>query len=222
MNFNKLQVYRNPNIGVYVYANNKIAIIPPRLSKNAKKIIRETLEVDTIETTIAGAHIIGVFVAGNDNAILIPEIIKEEELEKIKENLGKTIKIEIIRTRNTALGNLIATNNKASLVSPVMEEEAVKQIEQALQVPVKKKSFLGIPTIGSMIVVNDATGLVHPILSDLDIEEINKDLGIEAGPATVNEGVSFVKTGILLNNKGVIVGQATTGPEIMNINAILG
>ena len=219
--FNRLQVYRNPNIGVYVYVNNKVAIVPPGLSRLAKKTITETLKVDVIESTIAGSRINGVFLAGNDNAILAPEIIKDDELQGLREALGKTIKIVTLKTRNTALGNLLAVNNKACLASSVLEDEAVKKIENLLGVSVWKKAFLGIPTVGSMVVVNDYNGLVHPLVADEEIDEINKYLSINAAPATVNEGVSFVKTGVLLNNNGVLVGESTTGPEIMNIHALL-
>ena len=219
--FSRLQVYRNPNIGVYIYVNNKIAIVPPGLSKLAKKTITEILNVDIIESTIAGSRINGVFLAGNDKAILAPEIIKDDELQFLRDSLGKSIRIVIIKTKNTALGNLIVANNNACLVSPVLEEGAVKKIEDALGVRVKKKALLGIPTVGSMMVVNDYKALVHPLVADDEIEEINKHLNINAGPATVNEGVSFVKTGVLLNNNGVLVGESTTGPEIMNIHALL-
>jgi translation initiation factor 6 len=127
----------------------------------------------------------------------------------------------VVKTKNTALGNLIVANNKSCLVSTVLEEDVIKKIGEALGTKIFKKTFLGIPTIGSMIVVNDTRGLVHPMLADNEIEEIGRLLDIHAGPATVNEGVSFVKTGILLNNKGILVGQTTTGPEIMNIHSLL-
>ncbi|MEM0329101.1 MAG: translation initiation factor IF-6, partial [Nitrososphaerota archaeon] len=41
-------------------------------------------------------------------------------------------------------------------------------------------------------------------------------------PGTVNNGVKFVRSGILANSKGAIVGSLTTGPELMTISRALG
>jgi len=40
-------------------------------------------------------------------------------------------------------------------------------------------------------------------------------LGVKLEHATINNGVPFVESGILANNKAVVVGSMTTGPEIM-------
>jgi translation initiation factor 6 len=33
--------------------------------------------------------------------------------------------------------------------------------------------------------------------------------------ATINRGIPYVESGVLANNKAVVVGTMTTGPEIM-------
>ncbi len=221
MNFSRMQVYRNPNIGVYIYANNKVALVPPGVSRGVVKTIEDTLDVECIETTIAGSRINGVFVAGNDKILFIPPIARDEEIQSLKDQIGDTLEITVLETKNTALGNLIVINNKAAIVSPSLEETTVQKIKEKTGLPIIKKSFLGIPTVGSMMVVNDHTGLAHPLIPENELEEAGRELGIEIGPATVNEGVGFVKTGVLLNNNGVIVGEDTTGPEIMNIHSLV-
>jgi translation initiation factor 6 len=37
--------------------------------------------------------------------------------------------------------------------------------------------------------------------------------------STVNGGMPYVKSGLLANNKGVVVGGNTTGPEVLRIKA---
>ena len=221
LNFERLSIFGNSNIGVYIYVNNKIAIVPPGVTSRVKKIIRETLEVDVIESTIAGSTIVGVFIAGNDKSILLPYIAKDEELDNIKESVGKSMRVEMLDSKNTALGNLIASNNKVALVSPVFNDRELKLIEEVLGVRVVRKKIINVVAVGSAIVMNDSVGLIHPSASDEEIEKLEKILEIKIAPATVNEGVGYVKVGLLLNNKGVIVGEATTGPEIMNIQSII-
>ena len=222
MNLDRTTVNGNPNIGVFIFANNKIALVPPKLSRSARKTIEETLEVDVIETTIAGTRIIGVLVAGNDRCLLLPYISGEDELDKLRESIGKTIAIRVVKSRHTALGNLIAANNKAAIVSSELEQDVISEIERALGVKVYVRTYAGIPAVGAIMVVNDTVGLVHPSLTDSEISDIERRLEVRAGPATVNEGVEYVKSGAVINNKGILLGSLTTGPELMNIQSILG
>jgi len=222
MNLDKTTVSGSPHIGVFIFANNKVALVPPRLSRSTKRTIKETLEVDVIETTIAGTRIIGVLVAGNDRCLLLPRISSEDEIDHLKESLGRSIAIRVVKSKCTALGNLIVANNKAAIVSSEIEREVVREIESTLGVKAYVGAYAGTPAVGAIMVVNDSVGLVHPSLSDSEIAEIERRLGVKAGPATVNEGVEFIKSGAVINNKGVLLGSLTTGPEIMNIQAILG
>ncbi|HEW63456.1 MULTISPECIES: translation initiation factor IF-6 [Fervidicoccus] len=221
MNFSKLSVFRNHNIGVYIFSNNKFALVPNGISHGSKKVVEETLGVDAIETTIMDTRIIGVLVSGNDRAILLPYAVKSEEIDRLKESIGGSVKIGIIDSKFTALGNYITANNKFAYISPLLEDEIARKISDLLDVKVSKKSYLGISIIGSIIVSNDYVAFVHPMLSDSDASEIKNDMKVEVVQTTVNEGVPFVKSGIVANNNGVLVGSATTGTEILNITSLL-
>jgi len=115
----------NPNIGVYIFANNKIAIVPPTLTEKDKRKIEEVLAVEVIEAKIADMIINGVMVAGNDNGLLLPRIVKSEEVDMLKEYIGDKLRIDVLEIRQTALGNLIAANNHGALVSPVVDKGAL-------------------------------------------------------------------------------------------------
>jgi len=39
---------------------------------------------------------------------------------------------------------------------------------------------------------------------------------------TVNRGISLIRSGIVANNKGAVVGDSTTGFEMMRITEVLG
>jgi translation initiation factor 6 len=39
--------------------------------------------------------------------------------------------------------------------------------------------------------------------------------GVELEPATINGGIPYVSSAILVNNHAIVVGSLTSGPEIM-------
>ncbi len=218
----KLSVYGNSNIGVYIFANNKFALIPPGLGENDKRKIREVLGVDLIEVKIADMVINGVMVAGNDHGILLPRIVKPEELDELKSYIGNTVRIAILEMRSTALGNLIATNNRGALVSPNVERHALETIRDVLGVQrVEVRRLADIPIVGSMLVANSYGGVVHPGVSDEELDFLRQVFGVEFIRGTVNFGLYFVRAGIVANDNGVLVGEDTTGPEIAQISQAL-
>ncbi len=221
-NIDKLSVFGNSNIGVYIFANNKFALVPPGLSDSDKRKIREVLNVDLIEVKIADMVINGVMVAGNDNGILLPRIVKPDELDTLRSYIGNTVRIAVVEMRSTALGNLIAANNRGALISPHVERNVVEMIKEVLGVQnIEVRRLADIPIVGSMIVVNSYGGVVHPNVSDDELEFLHRLFGVEFVRGTVNFGLYFVRAGIVANDNGVLVGEDTTGPELAQISQAL-
>jgi len=71
--------------------------------------------------------------------------------------------------------------------------------------------------VGSAAVVTDEGGLVHPDATDEELEKLSDFFGVDVDIGTVNFGVAFIKTGLVANNYGALVGANTTGPEIMRV-----
>ncbi len=215
MSLEKMRIFGNPNIGVYIYANNKIALIPPLSDSEVKRKLISNLGVEVIECRVADTNLIGVLVAGNDNGLLLPRIAKDEEVENLQ-RLG--INVRVLHTNFTALGNVILTNNKSAIVHPEMHERDVEVIKKTLGVSnVFRRDIGRFTTVGSVVVVNDVGGLIHPDVGDNEIRDVSKILNVQLDIGTVNFGVAFIKTGLVANNYGAVVGERTTGPEIMRI-----
>ena len=215
MTLEKIRIFGNPNIGVYIFANNKISLIPPVNDTNVKKKIADNLNVDVIECRVAGTNLIGILVAGNDNGLLLPRIVKDKEFEELK-SLG--INVNILYTNFTALGNVILTNNKKAIVHPELHDRDIDVVKKVLGVSeVVRRSIGKFVTVGSVAVINDVGGLVHPDVSDEELQELSRVLNVQLDVGTVNFGVAFIKTGLVANNYGAVVGERTTGPEIMRI-----
>ncbi|RLG80315.1 MAG: translation initiation factor IF-6 [Thermoprotei archaeon] len=223
MELDRIRVYGTPHIGVYIFANNHVAIIPPGLDKSIKEVIAEVLDVEIIETKIGGSVLNGVLLAGNDRGIIVPRNIREEELVCLREGLRRhDIDIYISRSRSTALGNLLLVNNKAGVVSSILEPEEVRRISETLGIEILVKDPMRLNIPGSIAVVTDKGGAIHPDIEDKELEELCKILMIYIERATVNSGIPFIKSGLVANNKGILVGETTTGPEILRIRRGFG
>lgn len=214
----KLRVFGSPHIGVYIFVNNKVAIIPPNLENSVRETISNVLNVDIIETKIADLVLNGVLIAGNDNGVILPRNTRESEIEYIKRKLSKYgINIYVSRSKNTALGNVVLVNNKAGVISPDFEKDETIHITDTLNVEILRRNILNLSIPGSLAVVTDNGGVIHPDVSDNDLEELKKIFNTYIERATVNSGIPFIKSGLIANNKGVLVGENTTGPEILRI-----
>lgn len=97
------------SIGVYSLATDKVVIIPRMVPLKKAERLGEWLKARLIHTTIGGSVLIGAFACANSNGILLPHLIKEEELRVIKSAFEGNI--TIMETKKTAYGNLVLTND---------------------------------------------------------------------------------------------------------------
>ena len=219
-------IFGTPNVGVYVVANDEVALAPANAPEKFIKMIIEILDVnDVIKCSIGGLSIIGVLTVMNNHGILLPKIILDHELTIIRKELKGSLEVAVVQdTKYTALGNLILVNNHAALAYDHLEGKVLKIIEDVLDVEVMRGNISDdITLVGSAGVINDNGLLLHPSASESKIRELMKFFKVsQADVGTINRGVPFLRTGIVTNNKGAIVGEESTGPELMHIGRVLG
>lgn len=220
----RIRIFGSPHIGVYVFANNEVAIVPPGMRSSVKEIIASVLNVDDIvEIKIAGLALNGVLIAGNDSGIVLPRNVLDSELSVLKKRLSKyNINIYVSRSRNTAMGNIMLVNNRAGIASLDFEREEAIRASDALGVELIHRNILNLNIPGSLAVVTDVGGAIHPDVPDEEVEVLRKVFSVYIERATVNSGIPFIKSGLIANNKGVLVGDNTTGPEILRIRKGFG
>jgi translation initiation factor eIF-6, putative len=217
----KADILGNPNIGIYVFANNEIAIGPPIIPPDFEELLIRTLRVkQVVKTKISDTILPGVMVAGNDRGILVPRTIRDEELRAIKE--GFSGNIAVIKAPPNALGNIIVANSRAAMIYKDLDDDTAKLIMDTLEVErVVRGTIAGLVTVGSAAVITNRGGLVHPEAKQDEIEYLSQLFEVSIDVSSVNFGVFFVRSGIIANDHGVIVGSRTTGPEILRISKIL-
>ncbi len=225
MEIDKLSVKGSPHIGVYIFVNDQFALVPPGLTSHEKEVLLNTLRInDIVETKIAGSELIGVMVTGNNNGLVLPRNILDEEYEFFRKTLSSySLNLYISRSKHTAMGNIVLSNTKYAIVGSVLEKQEIPKIKDVLgleDIIVRDIMYLNIP--GSLGVVTDKGGVIHPDISDDELLFLEEYFKVDFERATVNAGIPFIKSGLIANNYGVVVGEKTTGPEILRIRRGLG
>lgn len=209
----------NPNIGLYALATNQYCLVGRDVPHNLYKLIYSTLKVPTYQVSICGTSLVGVFCAANKNCLLVPHIAFEEELRVLSR---LKIKYKVIETDLTALGNNILVNNHGAIINPSFTDEEKGFIKNAFRVPVDKEHLSGLNTIGSFAVANSTGCLVTNDALKPEMRKIKKILKTPMAPSTINLGNPYIKSGIIANDYGFIVGDLSTGYEINEAEIIFG
>jgi len=208
-------------VGLFAVPTEDYCIISPQIKSRQKRLIEEALAVTLINTTLAGSFLISPMIVGNSNGFVVSIMALDEEVEKIKKKIGD-LNILILESKYTAVGNLVLANDHAALVSPDLPKRDVKKIEDTLGVEVQRGRIANRPYVGSVAVVTNSGGLVHAEVSEEEERRLSEFFKVDFFPGTVNDGIPFVRSGIIANTKGAIVGARTTGPELMTISKALG
>jgi len=215
----KYDVYRSPNVGLFTRTNDKTLLLPFGFAETKTKKLKEYLNVEEIvHVSIAGTRLIGPMTVMNNNGILLPSTVSDDEIQILKQT---GLNVERLKSKFTAIGNLISANDKGAIVSNLFSEEVNQDIEDTLGVPLQRMSIGGYVQVGSMVVTTNAGAIVHPKANDAEINRISEMLQIEAEPATVNGGSPFLSSGMIANSSSVIVCNLTTGPELIMISRAL-
>jgi translation initiation factor 6 len=209
----KYDIYRSPNVGIYAKCNDSFVFIPNGFAITKVKNLCEFLKTDYVFTSVANTRLLGVLMVMNNKGILLPRNSLEEEVVHLKKSTG--LNVDILDTKHTAIGNLLCVNDKGGIMSPLIPSEYVKKVEDVLGIEVIRKKVAGYYQSGAMTKANSHGGIIHPETEEEDIRTISQVLGVELEPATINGGSPFVSSGILANNKSMVVGSLTNGPELV-------
>lgn len=209
----RYDVYKSPNIGLFAKANDSIIIVPFGFAETKTSKLIKYLQVEEVYASVANTRIIGTMTVMNNNGILVPSIASDEEIQILKKTSG--LNVERLETKFTAIGNLISTNDNGALVSPLFNGDVDEQVRDVLGVQVHSMRVAGFIQTGSMVVATNTGAAVHPKASEEEIKAISEALQVQVEPVTVNSGIPFVSSGIIANSKSVIVGNLTSGPELI-------
>ncbi|HDD33883.1 MAG TPA: translation initiation factor IF-6 [Thermofilaceae archaeon] len=217
-----LYAFGNPNIGVYVAISDRVALIPADAPEKVERSLSKNLGVRVVRASIQDSPLLGVLCAMNSHGIIVGRLVRERELELLRKVLGDEMVIEVLDIKETALGNLVLANDRGAVVSPLLPKRVVSRISDVLGVEAIQMRLGGSYLVGALGVATNKGVLLCPLASDEEVEQVIEVLRVsKGGVGTVNRGNIFVRSGLVANSKGALVGFETTGPELMRIQSAL-
>ena len=215
MDIIKYDVYRQPNIGVFINVNDTIGLVPMGFAETKANKLAEYLNIEIFHTAIANTMLIGTLSVMNNKGILLPSTAYQDEYDYLKNETD--LEVGVLDTKFNALGNVICANDKGAIVSPALSKQDCKVISDVMDVEVLQKKIAGSHLSGVSLKVNNTGGVIHPEAEEKDIKIIEDLLSVNVEQTSINGGVPYVTSGILANNHCIIVGSMTSGSEIMNL-----
>lgn len=196
--------------------NDQFIVLPLGFAPTKTTMLSKYLEVtDNIYVSIADTRLLGPMMVMNNNGILVSSITSDEEINILKEK--SQLNVERLKSKYTAIGNLIATNDHGAIVSPLCNDVKT-QIQDILGVCVISMTISGYIQTGAMIVATNKGAAAYPNASDDEIKTISDILNVNVEPVTINGGIPFLASGIIANSKSVVVGNMTSGPELIMLS----
>ena len=209
----------NPNIGLYGFATDKFVLLGKEIPERMCFEIKAALEVPVIRMNIAGTSMIGLFITGNSNGVIVPEIAYSSELKILHDH---KIPYTVVDSELTCLGNNVIVNDKIGYCNPGYSKKSIEKIEQALKIKLTPLTIAEMDVVGALAVVNKFGGLIHNEASDEEIEAISKLTEEKVMLSTLNYGNPYIKSSILSNNKGIVIGNRSTGVEVADAESAFG
>ncbi|MDX1371370.1 MAG: translation initiation factor IF-6 [Nitrososphaeraceae archaeon] len=216
MGIYKYAFYKSPNIGIFVKCNDTSLMLPLGFASTKSDVLLKYLEISKpIFISIAGTRLLGPMMVMNNKGILVSSIASDDEINIIK-NQSK-LNVERLRSKYTAIGNLIAANDYGAIVSPLCSD-VIKQVSDVLDVQAISIGISNLIQTGSIVVITNKGGVIHPGATETEIKTISDILNVNLEPVTINGGVPYLASGIIANSKSIIVGNLTTGPELIMLS----
>ena len=219
MGLHLVDLYRSPNIGIFLKANDKAVLVPKGMARTKAERLAADLGVPACQTSVGGTRLLGPLLAMNNKGVIASRMIEDYEMDEIASGTG--LKVSRLESRFTAVGNLVAANDHGAVVSPVLERHAVEQVEAALGTASLAMTVGDYSQVGAMVVATNSGAAVSPTAREQEAQQIEKVLKVEAAASPVNGGIPFPASGVVANSRNAAVGYLTTGPELIFLTRAL-
>lgn len=213
MGVHRLDVYRSPNIGIFLKACDKLVLVPRGLAESKVNKLSETLKVKVLQASVSGSRLLGPLMAMNSRGIIVSRLAEQEEISSIKRS--SDLPVEILDTNYTCVGNLVVVNDAGAVASTVLPASALRKIQDVFDVPVEATNIASYGQVGAMVLATNRGGVIHPKASEEEVAIVGEVLKVGVEPCTVNGGVPLVGSGLVANSSEAIVGTSTSGPELV-------
>lgn len=162
---------------------------------------------------------IGVYIATNDDYVILPMGFAESKAEK----LGKYLETEILyaSVANTRLmGALLCMNNHGMLLptTAYQDEYDFYKKETGLEIGVLDSKYTA---LGNVICANDKGAIVSPWLSKDDCDTIHQILDVEVVQKRIS-GLNVTGSMMVANNSGAVIHPDANEEDMKMFANVLG
>jgi len=214
-----IDIYRSPNVGVFLRANDRFLLVPKGLAQTKADRLSGSLGVTAVPASIGESRLLGPLVSMNGTGVLVSRLAEQNEIDELAAATG--LNVARLESRFTAVGNLVAANDKCALISPILEAKAASQVGEVLGTEVVRVPIKEYIQVGALVVATNNGAAVYPGLEEEEVTSLGDLLGVSAYPTSVNRGVPYVASGLVANSKNAVAGSQTTGPELVFITRAL-
>ncbi len=219
MGLHLVDLYRSPNIGIFLKANDKAILVPKGIALSKAEKLATDLDVVACHTSVGGTRLLGPLIAMNNKGVVASRMIEDYEMDEISSKTG--LKVTRLESKFTAIGNLVAANDHGAVVSPVLEQHAVRQVQDVLGIETITMTVGEYSQVGALVVATNSGAAVSPKAREQEAEAIAKVLKVEASASSVNGGIPYPASGVVANTKNAVAGYLTTGPELIFLTRAL-
>ena len=210
-------IFGDPNVGIFSFVNEGIAILPAGITPKKLDVYEQSLGVKAYGVGIADSRLVGIYTAGNSNAVLVPYITTKDELKLLR---ATGTHVVVVKEKRTALGNVVLCNDYGAVLDPRLKPPTVAAIDKALMVPHTTATIGGLPHVGSLATASNKGVLANPMIKESERKQISATLGVPVETGTINSGVPYPRAGLVVNSKGAVVGSLTLGSELIAISNV--
>jgi translation initiation factor 6 len=212
----KASIWKTPYIGAYSSVFGVNAVVNKNTPAGFLKRIRSFLRVKSIAVTnISGVHAVSSMIAANSNFIIVPDTVEDEELKELR-SLGR--EILVVESKIKAWGNMMILSDKGVLFSSRVPRKEAEKIVDSLGIDHDFATLANYMAIGALAVPGEELCFVSKLLTEGEKRLLEDLLKLRVHMVTVNDGLMFIRLGMLVSPYGILVGDSTTGAELMSIS----
>ncbi|MEM2940842.1 MAG: hypothetical protein QW304_04750 [Thermoproteota archaeon] len=212
----KASIWKTPYIGAYSSVFGVNAVVNKNTPLGFLKRIRSFLRVKSVAVTnISGVHAVSSMMAANSNFIIVPDTVEDEELKELG-SLGR--EILVVESKIKAWGNMMILSDKGVLFSSRVPREEAEKIVDSLGIDHDFAALANYVAIGALAVPGEELCFVSKLLTEREKRLLEDLLKLRVHTVTVNDGLMFIRLGMLVSPYGILVGDSTTGAELMSIS----
>lgn len=210
----KQRLNGSPYVGIFATVTEKIGLFPKNTPSGQLQKFEEIFGIESITINIANSALIGVLAIGNSKGFIVSEIAEEKEIEEMASIGLKVKKLPSI----AAVGNLFELNDSKGVCSRIFSNQLKTEIEKFLGISIEYGTIAESDLIGSSMVATNKGFIMNPNSSKEEFNSIKKIFSLNGVIGTANYGDNFVGNSIIANSKGAIVGEQTSGYELIRID----